>query len=166
MNNRRKTIYFGKFPEDTKADIIIRHVKEWTKTAEDHIEEVYALGKFAERGAARFKSEALALDFMVQNRGMLQFDACGTKVYASPDSTHDPAPNRTKAVRKVVRMLIERNGGDGNAVKKDIATNYAKGKVWWKDCKFAEWDEKADKMMLVGEGTEYQEDYDKLMGHE
>jgi hypothetical protein len=166
FDKKSRTIYFGKFPEDTKAEIITDFIKKWTQAAEDQIEEVYAFGKFAERGAARFKHESQMWDFLKEHRGTLNFDVNGTTVYANPDSMHNPFPDKTKAVRKLVRLLIEQNGGDGAKVKKDIVTNYTKGKVWWKDSKFAEWDEKAGEMKLVGAGADYEAAFALLMGRE
>ena len=166
INKKSRTIYFGKFPEETKADVITAHITEWMAKVADKVEEVYAFGKFAERGAARFTTEADMWEFLMENRGKLQYEALGTKVYVNPDPMHDPNPDKTKAVRKVVRLLIETNGGDSTAVKKNIATDYTKGKVWWKDSKVAEWDETIGRMTLIGPAAECQAAYDKLMGRE
>ena len=51
-------------------------------------------------------------EFMVKHKGKLQYEALGTTVYANPDGLYDPSPNKTKSVRKVVRMIIEEQGGD------------------------------------------------------
>jgi hypothetical protein len=160
MEKKRRTLYFGKFPEDSKAATIEAFIKQWTKDSSEHVEEVFAFGKFAERGAARFLTEERMWEFMVANKGKLQWQVPGATVYASPDSVHDTSPDKTKAVRKVVRLLIETHGGDGAKVKKDIAANYKKGKVWWRDSKFAAWDDEAGKMQVP---AEYQDAFDKLM---
>ena len=165
VEEKSRTLYFGKFPE-TKEAIIVQHIEQWTKNVQQDIEETYAFGKISERGATRFKSEESMWEFLANNKGKLQYDAMGTKVYANPDSTHDPNPDKSKAIRKVVRMIIEANGGDGQVVKKDIITNYGSGKVWWKDVKVAEWDNATMKIKLLGAAAEYQQQFNKLMGIE
>ena len=76
---------------------------------------------------------------------------------------HDPSPDKTKAVRKVVRLLIEKGGGDGKSIKKDIITNYTKGRVWYKDERVAEWNDVARGMKLRGSAAAHQEEYDKML---
>ena len=105
-------------------------------------------------------------DYVDINWGKLQYEAMGTKIYAIPDSMYDPNPNKTKAIRKVVRLIIEENGGDGQAVKKDIVARYGKGKVLWKEDPVAEWNEATGQMKLLGAATAYQDKYNKLMGTE
>ena len=137
-DQKRRTLYFGNFPEETKDNVIKGHIENWTAEVKESIEEIYAIGKITERGAARFKTEDGMWEFMVNSRGKLQYDVMGVKVYANPDSSHDPSPSKSKGIRKVVRMIIEAGGGDGPTTKKDIVTNYGKRKVWWKDVKVAE----------------------------
>ena len=87
-------------------------IGEWTKDVEQRVEEVFALGKItAERGAARFKSEDDMWTFIVANRGKLRYEAEGKDIYANPDAMCDSDPGKTKAVREVVRMIIEKQGG-------------------------------------------------------
>ena len=81
-------------------------------------------------------------------------------------SIHDPTPPRTKAMRKVVRLIIEKEGVDGTITKKDIYARYPKGRVLWKDVRVAQWDEGSEKMVLFGKLSEWQTDHDKLMGNE
>ena len=71
-----------------------------------------------------------------------------------------------KAVKKVVRLLIEKHGGDGPAVKNQMQTNYPKGLVGWKGEVVAEWDEEKREMKLMGEVVAWQEEYRKMMGEE
>jgi hypothetical protein len=160
IEKRRRTLYFGKFPDDSKADTIETFIKQWTQKSSEYVEEVFAFGKFVERGAARFTTEERMWEFMIENKGKLQWQVPGTTVYANPDAVHDPFPDKTKAVRKVVRLLIETHGGDGASIKKDITANYKQGKVWWKDSKFAAWDEKAGTMQVP---AEHRAAFDKLM---
>jgi hypothetical protein len=53
----------------------------------------------------------------------------------------DPLTMKDHAMKKVVRAIIEANGGDGPSVKRTMDTNYHKGIVWWKDERVAEWTE-------------------------
>lgn len=159
------TLYFGNFPEETKDNVINGHIENWTAGVKESIEEIYTIGMITERGAARFKTEGGMWEFMINNRGKLQYDVMGVKVDANPDSSHDPSLAKSEGIRKVVRMIIEEGGGDGPTVKKDIVSNYGKGKVWWKGEKVAEWDEAAGTMRLLGDAVAYQTKYDKLMGH-
>ena len=73
-------------------------------------------------------------------------------VSAGADSIHDENPGRTKAIRKVVRLIIEKEGGDGAVTKRDIFARYPKGKVLWKDVVVALWDENSKKMNLLDKG--------------
>ena len=93
----------------------------------------------------------------------LRYDVSGKKVYANPDGIHNPEPDKTKAVRKVVRLIIEKSGNDGLQTKKDIFTNYTKGVVWYKEARVAEWNSESKTMILKGEVAAYKGDYDKLM---
>lgn len=97
------------------------------------------------------------------NRGKLQYEVAGRKVYANPDAMHDPYPDKTKAFRKMVRMIIEKEGGDGATIKKDISTIYCKGKVWFKDNQVAEWDDRTKTMKLSGVVACHQKEYDDMM---
>ena len=47
---------------------------------------------------------------------------------------------RERAVRKVVRAIIENEGGDGNRTKQDIETNYRRGIVRWKEERVVLWE--------------------------
>ena len=89
---RSRTVYFGDFEEDTKGELIEEFVQTWTKDYRQKIEEVYSIGRIGERGAARFKTEEEMREFLVDQRGKLNFRAGEKTVYASPDSSHDPDP--------------------------------------------------------------------------
>ena len=71
---------------------------------------------------------------------------------------------KAKAVRKLVRTVIQENGGDGKDVKKRIDTNYPKGIVWFKDARIAEW--KDGRMVFKDAGKDFKEAFEKLMGQE
>ena len=70
--------------------------------------------------------------------GKHQHEFKSTVVYCNADG---PAKGtgedfaREKAVRKVVRAIIESNGGDGKTIKKDIDTDYPRGVVWYQDAR-------------------------------
>eukprot|EP00973_Karenia_brevis_P087072 12074763-Karenia_brevis.AAC.1 len=63
---------------------------------------------------------------MKDNAGEHRHEYQGRRVYVQVNKPHvDQA--RERAVRKVVRVLIEKNGGDGAAVKKRIDALYKSG---------------------------------------
>ena len=112
---------------------------------------------------------------MTANKGKHQHTFSGTqgqaKIYCNVDTFRgggvdaDPEWKKGRAIRKVIRTLIEANGGDGEAVKKDIETNN-RGVVWYKDERVAEW--KAEKgqegnMKLVGAMLPHEAAYRDLM---
>ena len=70
---------------------------------------------------------------------------------------------RERAVRKLVRAIIETKGGDGATVKQDIETQYGKGIVWWQENRVAEWSRVDMKMNLLASGLQFQSAFDKLM---
>ena len=70
---------------------------------------------------------------------------------------------REKAVRKLVRVIIEKNGGNGAEVKADIDTNYPRGIVWWKDQRVGQWDNTEQRMVLKGAAVDYQSTFTDLM---
>ena len=90
------------------------------------------------------------------------FQHNGKNIYTNRDvrgSTEDEA--RTKAVRKLVRTIIERVGTDGSATKALIDANYHKGIVRYKDVRVGEYID--GKMQLKGEAENLQAHFDSLM---
>ena len=77
------------------------------------------------------------------------------------ESDEDEA--KVKAMRKVVRIVIEKNGGDGMEVKKRLETKYGKGRVWWKDERIATWDGKKGEMILKGWAKQHEQEFLQLM---
>jgi hypothetical protein len=75
-------------------------------------------------------------------------------------------PDKSKAIRKVVRLIIATNCGDGQAVKKHSCEVGQRHKVLRKEDPVAEWNEATGKMKLLGAATAYQDKYNKLMGTE
>ena len=107
----------------------------------------------------------------MSNKGKHKHDFKGqAAIYCNADATGgtegDEDWERERAVRKVVRTIIETHGGDGPTVKKDLEANYRRGIVWYKDDRMAEWkaegDEKPD-MKFLGPGVRYEEAYRKHM---
>ena len=86
-----------------------------------------------ERGAARFKTREGMWEYMTNNAGSHKHDFEGkkgqSKIYCNVDSSArdrdgGPQERKDKAMRKVVRTIIEASGGDGQRVKKQIDTSY------------------------------------------
>ena len=68
------------------------------------------------RGAVKFFSQDAMWKYMVDQKGHRYHERQGGTIYvnAPTDSSKDPDDAaREKAVRKVVRVLIEHNGGNG-----------------------------------------------------
>ena len=131
------------------------------------MEESFALGrKFAERAGVRFHSSGDMWKYMTDNAGSHKHSFRGTDIYCNPDNQADPQSEpsmRERAVRKLVRAIIESTGGDGATVKQDIETHYRKGIVWWKDSRVGEWSSVDTKMHLLANGLQFQSAFDKLM---
>lgn len=66
-------------------------------------------------------------------------------------------------MRKVVRIVIEKNGGDGKEVKKHLQAKYGKGRVWYKDEKIATWDETKGEIILEGWAKQHEQEFLQLM---
>ena len=66
-------------------------------------------------------------------------------------------------MRKLVRAIIEKEGGDNAAVKAEIETNYKKGIVWYQGVRAGAWSADQGKMQLQGEAVATQEAFDELM---
>ena len=62
-----------------------------------------------------------------------------------------------------MRVIIEKNGGDGKAVKANIDTNYQRGLVHWSDNRVGELVEAEQRMVLKGAAMKYQSDFDELL---
>ena len=148
-----RTVTFGQFPKDTKATQITDFIRKVMEPVKDELEEVFAFGsKRAERGAARFRTKEMMWKYMTEHAGRHQhLYQGGTKVYCNVDSAGlDKEKNdKERAVRKVVRAIIEKMGGDGAQVKKEVETDYRRGIVWWRDVRVAEWSEGG--MQFLGE---------------
>ena len=169
-DKRNRTVIFGPFPQDTKSTAIKQFI-DGVMNAQTDIEETFAYGKkFAERGAARFKTSDAMWDFMRTHAGSHTYDFHGTRIYCNPDSAaKDPDSEdamRERAIRKLVRAIIETVGGDGQMVKKDIDANYRKGVVWWKEARVAEWSNTSRKLSFVGSHADFECTFNKLLSQE
>jgi hypothetical protein len=104
---------------------LIVAIQDQLKDAKTDLEEIYAFGKSrAERGAARFKTEEGMRKYMTSKTDHV-FEFMGKNIYTNAGGVKAAADRkREKAVRKLVRALIEKEGGDSAAVKAEIETNY------------------------------------------
>ena len=161
-------MYFGNVPDDTGGEIIKQFINQWTEGSKEDIEERYSVGAVEERGAARFQSLDKMWGFMVQNKGNLQYKALGKTIYATLDGIHDPNPNKTKSIRKTIRAVLDKQGGDGNKVKEEMmkGTSYPRGRVYWRGERIAEWDEALGVLSIKGSGKEFEEVWKTYMGSE
>ena len=107
---------------------------------------------------------------MTKNAGHHKHNFKGTPVYCNVDGRHNQAgededkdKGKVRAIRKVVRVIIEQNGGDGPSVKKDIDANYPRGIVWWKNERVAEWSAPVGKMSLMGWAKQHEDAFAHLM---
>ena len=136
------------------------------------LDETFAFGKTrAERGGARFKTKDSMWTYMTDNKGQHQHSFNGAKgtaqIFCNAAETGDAQEDggKSRAVRKVIRTLIEANGGNGELVKKKIETN-RRGVVWFKDDRVAEWKVEngcAGKMKLMGEMLQLEDAFNTLM---
>ena len=163
QDKRMRTMTFGNFPQDTKAVDIKAFIDTVVADVAAEVEDTFAFGKTrAERGGARFKNADDMWKFMTANAGKHKHDYKGKAIYCNAEGASDPSTAaQEKAVRKLVRVIIEANGGNGAIVKEDIETNYKRGIVWWKDERVGEW--KQDHMELMGAAAAYTEAFQALL---
>ena len=164
---RSRTVTFGPFPEDTKTSLIENFINDKMTDVKSDIEEIFAFGKTrAEKGGARFKTSDAMWKYMKTNAGNHKHAFKDTSIYANVDlnmreSKKDQA--KVKAMRKVVRIVIEKNGGDAKEVKKNMETKYGKGRVWWNEERIAAWDEEKGQMILEGWAEQHEQEFIQLM---
>ncbi len=144
MEKKTRTVTFGQFPLDTKADEIKNFIDNILESVKGDLQETYAFGKTrAERGAARFTTKTAMWAYMTKNKGKHQHLFKGAKgeakIYCNVDDNGGVGGGggKVRAVRKVIRTLIETNGGNGELVKQSIETNN-RGVVRFKDERVAE----------------------------
>ena len=158
---------FSNFPDETQQDDIIAFINEKMKNVEA---DIYAFAKTANAGAAKFSTEEEMWTYMTNNKGNHTHHFEGRRIYvkAAPGTVNTVDDLREKAVGKVERALIEREGGDGVAVKKIIDARYPWGAVWWQNdnkkwAKVAQWCAQSQKMTLTGCAEDLQQVVDKYL---
>jgi hypothetical protein len=163
---KKRTITFGDFPEDTKSEYIVSALSQKLAAlrADLDTDGIFAYGrKFATRGGARFKTEAAMWSYLRDKGTERKFDIDGHTIYMNRDFRNSAEDeHRVKSVRKLVRAIIEHHGGDGTSTKTAIDTDYKRGIVWFKDARVGEYAN--GKMILKGSGSEVEERFTALMG--
>ena len=122
-DEKRRTITLGKFPEDTKSEYIIETIEKLIENFKQDIEDngIFAYGKkFATMGAVRFKTEEAMWTYLKHDNTSKCMNTDGHTLYvnrAEQGTSDDQA--RTKAVRKLVRAIIEEEGGGAHTKTKN-----------------------------------------------
>ena len=165
MEQNSRTLKFTNFSEDTPASTIIQAIEERIKDTRSEIEEVFAFGRYADADGARFKTEEGLGAFLDGSGADLSFDHGGKKIYVGAARVGGDTP-KERATRKVVRAIIEANGGNGRALKADghVYANYGRGFVIWKGTRVAAWNESSETMEFSQEGAEFEQSFRKLLG--
>ena len=169
---RKRTVSFANFPDNTQEDDIIMMIKGKVKAMEEDIEEVYAYAKVGTGGAAKFRTEDAMWKYMVDNKGCHVHEYGGNKVFANTKGTRmgsEEDKARDRAVGKVVRVFIEQKAGNAASTRKRLDAKYHLGTVFWKGedekwVQVAEWNADEGKMKLMADAVCLQTQYDKLMG--
>ena len=161
---KSRTITFGKFPEDTKSEYIIETIEKVLKDFMHDIEDngIFAYGKkFATMGAARFKTEEAMWTYLKNDSKSkcMNIDDHVLYVNRAEQGTSDDQA-RTKAVRKLVRAIIEEEGG-GAHTKTKIDTNYRRGTVWYHDVRMGDF--RDGQMVLTNNGAKFSAKFKELM---
>ena len=163
-DEKRRTITFGKFAEDTKSEYIIETVEKLIENFKQDIEDngIFAYGKkFATMGAVRFKTEEAMWTYLKHENTSKCMNIDGHTLYmnrATKGTSDDQA--RTKAVRKLVRAIIDEEGG-GAHTRTKIDTNYRRGIVWYHDVRKGDF--KDGQMELTNIGAKFGTKFKKLM---
>jgi hypothetical protein len=172
LEERARTLVFSNFPEHTQGDDMIRMIEAQLADVSANVEEVFAYSKTGTRAAAKFKTADGMWAFMVNNKGRHNYTYEGRRIYVRAGAGGGDGNNeedlKERAVRKSVRAMIEREGGDGNSVKQRIDAKYRQGRIWWKhaDSKWelvAQWNAADKKMEMMGSMSSLQGDVDKLL---
>ena len=103
---------------------------------------------------------------MTVNAGNHKHRFNGQDIYAHADRGRERTETdkaREKAVRKLVRTIIEKNEGDGKEIKKSIDTNYVRGIVYWNDKRVGEWQIESQTMSLKGAAVPFTDHFEKLL---
>ena len=163
LDERKRTVVFSNFPNDTQEDEIIKMINDKVQSARADVEDVYAFAKSGTQGAAKFKTDEAMWEYLVAKKGNHRHYYGGQRIYiqAGGKGPKEEA-DKDKAVRKVVRMLIESETAAGEKTKERIQAKYQLGAVWLR-LKVAQWNATDQKMMLTGLAHPLQAAYDKFM---
>ncbi|CAE8619507.1 unnamed protein product, partial [Polarella glacialis] len=165
LEKRSRTVFFRGFKKDTPEDAIKLFVRQKLEgVSKELIDDVYTFDPFADKGVVRFTTEEAMWDFMVEKKGNRRHDYEGQVIYVNVDQIPEVAA-KERAVRKVVRAIIEMNGGDGDQVKQTIRARYKSGLVWWNNERVAEWNQESETMTLLGAAAVYAEKFNLLMNN-
>jgi hypothetical protein len=150
-----RTITIGSYADVTLAEDVVAHLgKILAKEKENgNIEEIFAFGrKRASRGAARFVSSEAMWRYMVAEKGQHRHTTTdGQEVYVSVARREEGEDTEmTKAVRKVVRAVMETMVGEGKHTREDareeLGASYKLGVVKFAGETWATWSTAAKKM--------------------
>ena len=128
--------------------------------------DVLAYAKTGTAGGVKFESEDMLWTFMIANKGQHVHYHKGRRIYVNAGESENIS--KDKAVRKVVRLLIEKSGIDGTLAKSKIDARYHWGAVWWlgedgKWAKVAQWKADENDMQLEGILKTCKSEFLKLM---
>jgi hypothetical protein len=156
----KRTITIGPFgarDEQAKSEDIIAEINKLIEGVE--VESVFAFGKrYADRGAARFKTEEAMWKFMVAGRGNHRHELSdGRLVYVSVAKNSGEDEKMVKAMRKAVRAVMEtmvqKASDDGKQqertredVRLELQASYKLGILRYGGKTWAQWSE-ADGVM-------------------
>ena len=106
--------------------------------------------------------------YLVDNKGSLNFDHNGRRIYINADrqpGDTEQDRSRDRAVRKMVRAVIEALGGDGRKLKEEGAVwaNYQFGYVLCHGQRVAEWNVESKSMQILEPGRVYADAFRALM---
>ncbi|CAK0890769.1 unnamed protein product, partial [Prorocentrum cordatum] len=137
---KRPTITVGSSPQDTKSDYIIEHVKKSAAGVQDHLGEGGAFaygGRFATRGTVRFETEHAMIDYLHKPATPKSFEWGARRVYLNREVCRAKEGEvKGKAVRKLARAVIEREGGNSACAKEQIDGGRAAGFLFRRAAKF------------------------------
>ena len=109
-------------------------------------------------GAVRFKTEEAMWMYLKHENTSKRMNINGHTLYLNRDI--QGMSEDTKAVRKLVRAIIEEEGGSAQT-KAKIDTNYRRGIVWYHDVRMGDF--KDGQMELTNNGANFGTKFKKLM---
>eukprot|EP00973_Karenia_brevis_P051543 7158762-Karenia_brevis.AAC.1 len=152
---------------DTPGAAIKKAIDQKLADVKDLLEESFSYGQFADAGAARFKEQEDMWQYLVDHAGNLSFDFEGQQVYIHASDAGKSKEDRAKSkgVRKLVRTVIEANGGNGAKMKAEgsLYANYRQGCVLWCGERLGTWNADDETMNFTETGEKYAETWRKLM---